>query len=40
MPVDGYPSTHIIKPTTVWPQSAENEALVLALSRECGHATG
>lgn len=36
MPVDGYPSTHIIKPTTVWPYSAENEALVLALSRECG----
>lgn len=36
MPVDGYPSTHIIKPTTVWPHSAENEALVLALSRECG----
>jgi serine/threonine-protein kinase HipA len=35
-PVDGYPSTHIIKPTTVWPHSAENEALVLALSRECG----
>jgi serine/threonine-protein kinase HipA len=35
-PVDGYPSTHIIKPTTVWPHSAENEALVLALSRKCG----
>jgi serine/threonine-protein kinase HipA len=35
-PVDGYPSTHIIKPTTVWPNSAENEALVLALSRSCG----
>lgn len=35
-PVDGYPSTHIIKPTSVWPHSAENEALVLALSRECG----
>lgn len=35
-PIDGYPSTHIIKPTTVWPHSAENEALILALSRECG----
>ena len=35
-PVDGYPSTHILKPTTVWPHSAENEAMVLALSRECG----
>lgn len=35
-PVDGYPSTHIVKPTTVWPHSAENEALVLALSRACG----
>ncbi len=36
MPVDGYPSTHILKPTTVWPHSAENQALVLALSRSCG----
>ncbi|MFY2859252.1 HipA domain-containing protein [Mycobacterium sp. THU-M104] len=36
MPVEGYPSTHILKPTTVWPHSAENEALVLALSRSCG----
>ncbi|WP_428343238.1 HipA domain-containing protein [Mycobacterium sp.] len=36
MPIDGYPSTHIIKPTTVWPHSAENEALILALSRRCG----
>jgi serine/threonine-protein kinase HipA len=35
-PINGYPSTHIIKPTTVWPHSAENEALILALSRECG----
>jgi serine/threonine-protein kinase HipA len=35
-PVDGYPSTHILKPTTVWPHSSENEALVLALSRACG----
>ena len=32
-PINGYPSTHILKPTTVWPHSAENEALVLALSR-------
>ena len=35
-PIDGYPSTHILKPTTVWPHSAENEALVLTLSRACG----
>ncbi|WP_293019334.1 HipA domain-containing protein [Mycolicibacterium sp.] len=35
-PINGYPSTHILKPTTVWPHSAENEALVLALSRACG----
>lgn len=35
-PMNGYPSTHIIKPTTVWPHSSENEALVLALSRACG----
>lgn len=35
-PVNGYPSTHILKPTTVWRHSAENEALVLALSRTCG----
>ena len=35
-PIDGYPSTHILKPTTVWPYSADNEALVLALSRACG----
>lgn len=35
-PVGGYPSTHILKPTTVWPDSAANEALILALSRTCG----
>lgn len=35
-PISGYPSTHILKPTTVWPHSAENEAVVLALSRACG----
>jgi serine/threonine-protein kinase HipA len=35
-PIKGYPSTHIIKPTTVWPHSAENEALILALSQACG----
>lgn len=36
IPIGGYPSTHILKPTTIWPHSAENEALVLALSRACG----
>ncbi|MGI5221714.1 HipA domain-containing protein [Nocardia sp. CA-290969] len=36
IPLDGYPSTHILKPTTVWPHSAENEALVMTLSRACG----
>lgn len=35
-PHSGHPSTHILKPTTVWPYSAENEALILALSRMCG----
>jgi serine/threonine-protein kinase HipA len=35
-PVGGAPSTHILKPTTVWPHSAENEALILALGRGCG----
>lgn len=36
LPLNGYPTTHILKPVTVWPHSAENEALVLALSRACG----
>lgn len=35
-PIGGAPSTHILKPTTVWPHSAENEALILALGRACG----
>lgn len=35
-PIGGAPSTHILKPTTVWPNSAENEALILALGRACG----
>lgn len=35
-PVEGAPSTHIIKPTTTWAHSAQNEALVLALGRACG----
>jgi serine/threonine-protein kinase HipA len=35
-PVDGAPSTHIIKPTTTWPHSAQNEALVLELGRASG----
>lgn len=35
-PVAGAPSTHIIKPTSVWAHSAHNEALVLAVARACG----
>ncbi|MEP9392879.1 HipA domain-containing protein [Gordonia sp. VNQ95] len=34
-PLDGYPSTHILKPATVWSHSAENEALVMTLARTC-----
>ena len=34
------PSTHILKPTTVWPNSAENEAMILALGRACGLTDG
>jgi serine/threonine-protein kinase HipA len=35
-PIDGAPTTHIIKPTGAWPHSAENEALVLQLGRTVG----
>lgn len=35
-PVAGAPSTHIIKPASVWAHSAHNEALVLAVARACG----
>jgi serine/threonine-protein kinase HipA len=35
-PIDGAPSTHILKPTIDWPHSAQNEALVLALARTLG----
>lgn len=35
-PVGGAPSTHIVKPTTAWPDSARNEALVMDLARVCG----
>lgn len=35
-PIDGAPSTHIVKPTTIWPYSAHNEALVLELGRAAG----
>jgi serine/threonine-protein kinase HipA len=35
-PVDGAPSTHILKPSIDWESSAENEALVLNLARETG----
>ncbi len=35
-PVDGAPSTHIIKPVGDWADSARNEALVLRLAQDCG----
>jgi serine/threonine-protein kinase HipA len=35
-PLDGAPSTHILKPSIDWESSAENEALVLALARAAG----
>ncbi|MGH8889051.1 MAG: HipA domain-containing protein [Acidothermaceae bacterium] len=35
-PLEGAPSTHIAKPTTTWPHSAENEALVMHLGRIAG----
>lgn len=35
-PIDGAPSTHIIKPTVTWPHSAQNEALIIGLGRACG----
>lgn len=35
-PIDGAPSTHIIKPITEWPHSAQNEALIIGLGRTCG----
>ena len=35
-PLDGYPSTHIFKPETVWPHAARNENLVLRLARDFG----
>jgi serine/threonine-protein kinase HipA len=38
-PVAGAPSTHILKPTGVWADSAHNEALVLAVARACGLTT-
>ena len=34
--VGGAASTHIIKPTTAWAHSAQNEALVIGLARSCG----
>lgn len=39
-PIDGAPTTHIIKPTTAWPHSAQNEALIIALGRACGLTNG
>lgn len=35
-PVDGAASTHIIKPTTRWPDSAYNESLVMTVARQVG----
>jgi serine/threonine-protein kinase HipA len=35
-PLEGAPSTHILKPTTAWPDSAYNEALVMTLARHVG----
>ena len=35
-PVDGAATTHILKPTGPWPDSARNEALILALGRTAG----
>jgi serine/threonine-protein kinase HipA len=35
-PIDGAPSTHIVKPTATWPHSAQNEALIIGLGRACG----
>lgn len=38
-PVDGAATTHIIKPTGVWPLSADNEAIVMAIARVVGLST-
>ena len=35
-PLDGAASTHILKPTTRWPYSAENESLIMHLARAVG----
>ena len=35
-PVDGAATTHIIKPTGVWPLSADNEAIVMGVARAVG----
>jgi serine/threonine-protein kinase HipA len=35
-PVDGAPSTHVLKPSIEWESSAQNEALVLNLARAVG----
>jgi len=35
-PVEGAPSTHILKPTGTWPDSARNEAMVMALAHAIG----
>ncbi|MHB1801888.1 MAG: HipA domain-containing protein [Actinomycetes bacterium] len=38
-PIHGASSTHIVKPTTRWPHSAENEALIMHLARAAGLTT-
>jgi serine/threonine-protein kinase HipA len=35
-PVGGAPSTHILKPTAAWPDSARNEAMIMNLARSVG----
>lgn len=35
-PVDGAPSTHILKPTGAWPLSADNECVVMTIARSVG----
>jgi serine/threonine-protein kinase HipA len=35
-PLEGAPSTHILKPTAAWPDSARNEAMVMTLAHAVG----
>lgn len=36
LPVSAAPSTHILKPETLWPYSSHNEALVMSLAADLG----